>query len=238
MTRPIIGIIGRRDKIVSEIEREANVIIYDYMTSLDKENASYIGLITNNQHDFIDEDILNLCDGILMMGGVEIKSYHIHLIKYAISNNIPFLGICQGAQALGLSTLTGAKLIKLDEYLTEINHAPKINSVKELTNIVHKVSFEENSKLYNMFGSSIDVNSHHQYALPRVAEPMKIVGTAPDGVIEAIEHVDPNIFAIGVQWHPENMENMQPLFKEFVNRSRIRKRSKGNESTHLCNVKA
>jgi len=223
MTKPIIGIIGRRDKIVSTIDREGNIVLYDYMDALDKEECSYIGLITNSNYAFIEEDILKLCDGILMTGGVEIKTYHIEIIKYAIAHDIPFLGICQGAQALALSTLTGAKLIPINEENSEVIHAPELKDKEDLPKLVHKVNLEKDSLLYNLFGPTIDVNSNHNYATPRVSEPMHIVGMSLDNVIEAIEHDDKNVFAVGVQWHPENMESMQPLFKEFANRTKIKR---------------
>ncbi|MDD2203502.1 MAG: gamma-glutamyl-gamma-aminobutyrate hydrolase family protein [Bacilli bacterium] len=226
MTKPIIGIIGRRDKIVSTIDREGNIVLYDYMDALDKEECSYIGLITNSNYDYIDENILKMCDGILMTGGVEIKTYHIEIIKYAIAHNIPFFGICQGAQALALSTLTGAKLTPVNEENGEVIHAPELKGKEDLPKTVHKVYLDEGSLLYDLFGSIIDVNSNHHYLIPRVSEPMQVVGLALDNAIEAIEHKDKSVFAVGVQWHPENMESMQPLFKEFVNRAKIRKEVK------------
>lgn len=222
MSKPIIGIIGRRDKIVNKIDREGNVVLYDYMPPLDKEDASYIGLITNNEYKLIDEDVLKLCDGILMTGGVEIKTYHIEIIKYAIAHRIPFLGVCQGAQALALSTLTGAKLLKIESDTTDIVHNPTIASPEDLKKVSHSVVLTNDSILHKLFGESVLVNSNHNYAIPMVNEPMKVVGQSSDGVIEAIEHIDSDIFAVGVQWHPEIMESMQPLFKEFVDRARKR----------------
>lgn len=224
MAKVIIGIIGRREKVTSTIEREGNTVLYDYMTALDKEDASYIGLITNSEYKFIDDEVLDLCDGIIMTGGVEIKNYHIEIIKYAIRKRIPFLGICQGAQALGLSTLTGAKLVRVDEEHLGVIHAPEIKSIDDLTNPIHKVKLDKNSMLCSLFGEEIETNSNHHYALPMVKEPMRVVGTSGDDAIEAIEHIDQNVFAVGVQWHPENMESMQPLFKEFVDKCKKRRR--------------
>lgn len=224
MSKPVIGIIGRRDKIVNKINREGNVVLYDYMLALDKQDVSYFGLITNNEYKPIDENILDMCDGILMTGGVEIKTYHIMIIKYAMEHNIPFLGICQGAQAMALSTLTGAKLLKIEG--TTVSHNPQITCPEDLKKIAHAVSLNDDSILYKIFGSNVEVNSNHNYAIPMVKEPMRIVGTSEDGVIEAIEHNNPDIFAVGVQWHPEVMESMQPLFKEFADRARKRSVSK------------
>ncbi len=222
--KPVIGIIGIRTEIKRQIPQEGNTVLYDYMKVLDKEDASYIGLITNDEYKFIDEEILNMCDGILMTGGVEIKSYHINIIKYAIENNIPFLGICQGVQALGLSTMTGEKLLNIDD--SSINHSPKIESREDLSKIAHKVYFDDDSLLYKLFGREIEVNSNHHYVLPRVELPMKVVGKSEDKYIEAIEHIDENIFAVGVQWHPECLEAMQPLFYEFINRAIKRKENR------------
>lgn len=222
--KPVIGIIGIRTEIKRQITQEGNIVLYDYMKVLDKEDASYIGLITNDEYKFLDEEILNMCDGILMTGGVEIKSYHINIIKYAREKNIPFLGICQGVQALGLSTMTGEKLLNIDEL--SINHSPKLESSEDLSKMVHKVYLDEDSLLFKLLGREIEVNSNHHYVLPRVELPMKVVGKSEDGIIEAIEHTDSNHFAIGVQWHPEYLESMQPLIHEFVNRARQRKENR------------
>jgi gamma-glutamyl-gamma-aminobutyrate hydrolase PuuD len=202
--------------VLSTNECYGNNVRYDYVKPLDNEHASYIGLITNENYDFIDEKVLDLCDGILMTGGVEIKDYHIALIRYVFKHKIPFLGICQGAQALGLATLTGSHLIKIDDGFTSIDHAPKDKK------LVHIVNFESQSLLHELFGDTIGVNSNHRYALPMVKEPMRVVGISEDGIIEAIEHVDKDVFTVGVQWHPELLENMQPLFNAFVNKARER----------------
>ena len=42
------------------------------------------------------------------------------------------------------------------------------------------------------------------------APRFRVAATAPDGVIEAIEAVDPNWFCIGVQWHPEADSSSRP----------------------------
>ena len=50
---------------------------------------------------------------------------------------------------------------------------------------------------------SCEVNSRHHQAVKRVAQGFQVAATAPDGVIEAMEALDPNWFCIAVQWHPE-----------------------------------
>jgi putative glutamine amidotransferase len=48
------------------------------------------------------------------------------------------------------------------------------------------------------------VNSFHHQAVDRLGAGLRIVATAPDGTVEAIE--DPRApFLVGVQWHAEAM---------------------------------
>jgi len=66
------------------------------------------------------------------------------------------------------------------------------------------------------------VNSRHHQAVKDVAPGWEVSGTAPDGVIEAIE-LPGNVFRLGVQWHPENFfrtGEFRPLFEGFVEASK------------------
>jgi len=48
------------------------------------------------------------------------------------------------------------------------------------------------------------VNSMHHQAIKDVAPGLTVAARAPDGIIEAVE-VEGHPFAIGVQWHPEEL---------------------------------
>jgi putative glutamine amidotransferase len=65
---------------------------------------------------------------------------------------------------------------------------------------------------------SLAVNSRHHQAIKELAPGFRIVATAPDGIVEAIE--DPTVpFCLGVQWHPENFwrtGEFRPLFEGFL----------------------
>ncbi len=68
----------------------------------------------------------------------------------------------------------------------------------------HLVNMHAGSRLEEIYGGTeLLVNSSHHQALKQVAATFRVAATAPDGVIEAIEALDPNWFCIGVQWHPE-----------------------------------
>ena len=68
-------------------------------------------------------------------------------------------------------------------------------------------------------GGEIRVNSNHHQAVRQVGSKMRVCALAPDGVIEAIESVDPNWFCMAVQWQPESDSasalDMQ-LFEGFI----------------------
>jgi gamma-glutamyl-gamma-aminobutyrate hydrolase PuuD len=88
--KPIIGIVARKETSNDKVPFLSNAVPYDYIRVLDKANATYIGIITNEQYDLIDERILRLCDGILIPGGAEIKPYHNRIIKYAYEQSAEF----------------------------------------------------------------------------------------------------------------------------------------------------
>jgi putative glutamine amidotransferase len=62
------------------------------------------------------------------------------------------------------------------------------------------------------------VNSRHHQSIKDVAPPLRVTGTAPDAIIEAVERPG-SAFCLGVQWHPENFlerDEFAPLFRAFV----------------------
>jgi len=84
----------------------------------------------------------------------------------------------------------------------------------------HNIKVKENSKLFNLFGENIMVNSFHHQCLKNIGEGLEVTALSKDGIVEAIELKDKK-FVIGVQWHPEMMlsksEIMLNLFKELIN---------------------
>ena len=69
------------------------------------------------------------------------------------------------------------------------------------------IGIDKNSKwLYDIFGvesMGTIATAHHQALDPdRLGEGLTVVATSADGIIEAVEYQD-NLFALGLQWHPE-----------------------------------
>ena len=82
----------------------------------------------------------------------------------------------------------------------------------------HPVSLEQGSRLYNLFGPNVRVNSLHHQSIRELGRDLRITGRSPDGVVESAEHEFLPIDLI--QWHPELMmqkdDLMLPLFRSFV----------------------
>lgn len=213
MSNIIIGIVARDEKIN---ETTYQAITKNNMRYLHNK-CSYIGLITYENYDLIDIDALKLCDGIIFQGGTITYHYHFQILNYCISNNIPVLGICMGHQLIGLCSADQDE----EDLLPVENHY-------SLKKEAHQVRFKENSQLYKLFGPQITVNSRHNYQLKEVKEPFLVTGLSDDHVIEAIEYIDDNHYIIGIQWHPEDLDNMQNLYNAFIKEVLLRKTKKNN----------
>jgi putative glutamine amidotransferase len=76
------------------------------------------------------------------------------------------------------------------------------------------------SRLEEIYGGDeLLVNSNHHQGVNKVGTRFRVAATAPDGVIEALEALDPNWFCIAIQWHPEADQSSAldaQLFECFV----------------------
>lgn len=139
------------------------------------------------------------------------------LIRDLLALDKPLLAICAGHQELAAAT-GGLLYWRVQQSVPgAMNHRKD-----DPTRTHHTVNIQEGTLLHRLVGASaIEVNSHHHEAVRYVGEGLLVSGTAPDGVIEAIE-VPGKRFALGVQWHPEFglTEADHSLFKGLVEASR------------------
>ncbi len=185
-------------------------------------------------------EALSACDGLLLPGGVDFDPetfgeaplpglgevdgardvYEIALIQAALAKGLPLLGICRGCQALAIAA-GGA--IYQDLPSQRPTGLIKHRQTAQRFERTHYVSVEPDSLLAELLGASGDggdrpslvkVNSFHHQAISRVPAGFRVSAKAPDGVLEAIEAVDRprRSMALGVQWHPENLWQVEPRF--------------------------
>ncbi len=123
------------------------------------------------------------------------------LIHFALSNDIPLLGICRGQQIINV--VTGGSLIP---DLPIYKPGPIVH--RNSSDSAHTIIAEPDSWLTGMIGEDIVwVNSRHHQALDEISERFHVAAHASDGVIESIEIRDEenHPFAKAIQWHPESL---------------------------------
>ncbi len=138
------------------------------------------------------------------------------LVRRLLARQMPVLGIGVGMHQLNAS-LGGSLFLHLpeDQPRAMPHWDPSCSGPHR-----HAVLLEPNTRLDDIYGGGeIRVNSNHHQAVKQPGPKMRVSAMSPDGVIEAIESVDPNWFCIGVQWQPESDSasalDMQ-LFEGFV----------------------
>lgn len=185
-----------------------------------------------------DEDLLrqylSYIDGLIIIGGMDyppdLYGQEVHpkadimherrvkgdmlLVKLILDTNKPVLGICAGMQLLNI--YTGGKLIQHMD--TTDNHFGEK---------YHEITIKENRWLSQFIDSDkLIVNSnHHQGIDPAyIGQGFKVVATAHDGVIEAME-LEGEQMVLGIQWHPEritDLKHRKQIFEFFISKAGLR----------------
>lgn len=153
------------------------------------------------------------------------------LIRRAVENGVPVLGICRGFQEMNVA-FGGTLHQKLHEVPGHLDHRDDETQPLEVQyGPAHEVRLEPGGMLRALAaGDHITVNSLHSQGIDRLGEPLSVEARAPDGVIEAFRVTAARSFALAVQWHPEWRVMTNPfsraLFAAFgqaaVERSRLK----------------
>ncbi|MGL5417331.1 MAG: gamma-glutamyl-gamma-aminobutyrate hydrolase family protein [Clostridium sp.] len=235
MTKKIIGISAN---VITEDKKpflgcKRIMLVQEYVDAVINAGGLPIVIPMTNDIDTMKSQI-ELVDGLILSGGYDIHSLlygeeptvklhdvsvyrdncEMELLKNADKKKIPILGICRGLQLLNV--FYGGNLYQ-DLSLKEgsyIKHFEEGNPTLGF----HTIDLMKDSILFTLLGEKETVNSYHHLAVKHVADGFKVAAYSKDGVIEAIERKTP--FAMGVQWHPEMMQEendkMKKIFKFFI----------------------
>jgi len=126
------------------------------------------------------------------------------LLVRAEKKGIPVLGICGGMQLMNV--VRGGSLLQdlPSQKPSSIVHTQK--GSKTLPS--HGVVVDAGTQLARIIGSDalhLPVNSTHHQAINKLGRDLVVTARADDGVVEGIEDVA-KAFFVGVQWHPESMD--------------------------------
>lgn len=150
----------------------------------------------------------------------ERDSAELPLARWAAAEGKPLLGICRGIQVLNVA-LGGTLYQDLETQRPgPIDHEVSVKH-ECWDNLDHGLMLVDDSRLAELLGGTeLAVNSLHHQAVKDLAPGLRIVGHAPDGVVEAVEGTNGH-FIVGVQCHPETLwqatdSRWQNVFRAFV----------------------
>ena len=136
------------------------------------------------------------------------------ITQLAYNRQLPILGICRGIQTLAM--VLGGHVRQDISDIQSHNH-----SQEEDRNVAtHPVTFEQDSLLASLYHHcQLEVNSFHHQAVDETGPRFRVIARSDDGIIEAMESTEYKPI-LGVQWHPECLENGLPIFRWLVDQAR------------------
>lgn len=180
--------------------------------------------------DGLRDYFLQTADGFLLIGGQDyppalygreahpatdlgrkLPEFDIKFARGVLATGKPFLGICAGCQLLAIAA--GGALIQ-DLPNAEAahrggrEHPAAVTAPGRLAGLLRREPGEE-----------FTVNSFHHQAVEENSLPSgwQVTARAFDGTVEAIEKKGAERLALGVQFHPERMADLAPVFfRELV----------------------
>lgn len=229
---PVIGVVPRYD-----FEWTGLAVGDGYISGLLQSGAVPIVLPATNDPEHIRR-LVQSCDGFLIPGGQDIdpsrygarREPHTHrsatardameqvLVREAIKEHKPILGICRGMQSLNVSL--GGTLhqdIQAKISADALQHVQK----RPFEMPAHMVDVVDGTLLADVVEAPhLGVNTIHHQSVAKLGEGLIVNAVScDDGVIEGIE-MPSERFVVGVQWHPEHMWRNRPhskrLFKALV----------------------
>lgn len=194
----------------------------------------------------LDDDLATLreiyerLDGLLIPGGVDINPaeygegvrpecgnldpardrVELQLVRWAIEDGKPVLGLCRGLQIINVAQGGTMWQDLASQNVAFHKHDYFPTAGFERDHIAHEVDVMPDTRLSQLLESTrCGVNSMHHQGIKELGRDLVVSARADDGLIEAVEGAGEG-FLVGVQWHPEVFELVDPhsrhLFAGFI----------------------
>lgn len=231
---PIIGLTTYLEQAQTGVwDVQASFLPKVYFEAVNKAGGIAILLPPQPVDADIANRVLDGLDGLIITGGKDVDptrygqephpetdeprrdrdEWEHELLTAAIQREVPFLGICRGAQLLNVS-LGG----------TLVQHLPDIVGTRRYQlgdgNFAdNEVVIDEQTRLAGIVGDRVVGKSYHHQAIDRVGDGLVVTARSDDGTIQAVE-LDGVPFGVAVQWHPEQDDDDVRLFEGLVSAAR------------------
>jgi len=227
--RPVIGLTPSYD-----LDKSTVMLNHDYVRSV--ELAGGLPLVLPITSDIgVLKEVLSHVDGLLFTGGPDLDPLlfdeeplpgqgginprrdfvDIELMRLALANDLPVLGICRGVQVLAVAA--GGSLYQ--DIPSQVKGTLKHSQEAPRWYATHTITVKPGTKLASiMAGASLRVNSFHHQSVKTVPHGFIVSAEAEDGIIECIESTT-HRFVMGVQFHPESFWEARvflPIFEALV----------------------
>jgi len=232
--KPLIAVVANTE--INRFGVLANNISVNYTKAVEKAGGLAMILPFTQKLDIIPL-LVEKADGFLFTGGIdvdpayydekginglgsvstELDRFQMAVFHAVMSCRKPVLAICRGIQLINVA-LGGSLFQDIPSQFS----APVLKHMQDVLSfgVDHPVTIAPGSRLFDLFGPTIMVNSRHHQSIKAIGRDLIITARAPDGVIEAAEHKTLPMDL--VQWHPELMlrknDDMLCLFESFLKR--------------------
>lgn len=182
-------------------------------------------------------DLARDLDGLLLTGGIDVDpscygaarhakvketapgrdAMEIEYLHASLERDIPVLAICRGHQLMNVGF--GGALV---QHIDSGEHRADFRAEGHPSRW-HDLRIDAPSRLADALGATqLEINSrHHQaVAVDTLAKGLRPVAYAADhgrDLVEGMESID-HSWVVGVQWHPERLEEHKPAFAPVMRR--------------------
>ncbi|MGW4627313.1 gamma-glutamyl-gamma-aminobutyrate hydrolase family protein [Streptomyces rubiginosohelvolus] len=211
MPRPVIGISTYQDPARWGVWEMPAVLLPAAYPRLVRAAGGLAVLLPPDDAEDAARDTVAALDGLVIAGGADVEparygavadprtgpparerdAWELALIRAAIDQRVPLLGICRGMQLLNVA-LGGTLIQHLEDHTGGLGVFGS-HPVTPVTGTVYADAVPETAM----------VPAYHHQAVDRLGAGLLASAHAADGTVEALELPEHPSLVLGVQWHPE-----------------------------------
>jgi putative glutamine amidotransferase len=232
--RPLIGLTTYLEQAQTGVwDVPASFLPKVYFEAVTRAGGIAMLLPPQPVNDEVARQVLAGLDGLIITGGKDVDparygqerhpetdeprrdrdAWEDALLIAAIDMELPFLGICRGAQLLNV-----ARGGTLHQHIPEAFGTTRYNLGQGNFNN-NEIAVEEQSRLHELLGPSVVGKSYHHQAIDELGDGLVVTARSDDGIIQAVE-LEGVPFGVAVQWHPEQDSEDLRLFAGLVDAAR------------------